>query len=242
MKISQLFHQYTKNFRKRFLDPFDWPEEWKTVYYKTYPRLPVINLSTNTINDGIGLFKTIEKRVSRREFKGGSISLSQLSSLLKYSCGLVDRKTETGRRSYPSAGARFPIEAYCLVLNPGEGLRHGLFHYNIKDHSLEILLEEKITREELEKIASYEFIANSSLIIFLTAVFWRTQNKYGERGYRFVLIETGHIGQNVYLVSEALGLKCCAVGGFRVSDRQIEEYLDIDGNNESIVYTFAIGA
>ena len=65
--------------------------------------------------------------------------------------------------------------------------------------------------------------------------------KYGERGYRFILQESGHIAQNVYLLCEALGLKCCALGGFRISDEQIEKFLGIDGLTESIVYTLVVG-
>jgi len=93
----------------------------------------------------------------------------------------------------------------------------------------------------LDKIATYEFVKDASLIIFQTAVFWRTCIKYGERGYRFVLQESGHIGQNIYLVSEVLNLKCCALGGFRISDEQIEKLLDIDGITESLIYTSVIG-
>ena len=104
-----------------------------------------------------------------------------------------------------------------------------------------MLLTKEINKKDLDQIAIYEFVKDASLIIFLTAVFWRTQNKYKERGYRFVLIEAGHIGQNIYLISEALGLKCCALGGFRISDEQIEKLLDLDGVAESLVYTLVIG-
>jgi SagB-type dehydrogenase family enzyme len=93
----------------------------------------------------------------------------------------------------------------------------------------------------LRQIASYEFVEGASLLIFLTAVFWRTQNKYQERGYRFILQESGHIGQNIHLLCEALNLKCCALGGFRISDEQIEKLLNIDGVTESLVYTLVIG-
>jgi SagB-type dehydrogenase family enzyme len=126
-------------------------------------------------------------------------------------------------------------------MKPGEGLLPGVFHYDVQDHCLETLWKKEFSHEDIEKIASYDFVRDSSLIIFLAAVFWRTQNKYGQRGYRFVLQESGHIGQNIYLISEALNLKCCALGGFRMSDKQIENILAIDGVNESLVYTAVIG-
>ncbi len=248
IKFSQLFHQYTKRFYTPI--PHDsslWPDEWKTTYHKTYPRLPKINLSHTHTEREFDLFEAITKRSSKREMSGGENSLGELSALLKYSCGITSHgvtygsRTGDSRRAQPSGGTRFPIETYCLVIKPGESLEHGLFHYNIPNHYLEKLWSREFTKKDLEQISSYEFAQNASLFIFLTAVFWRTQNKYRERGYRFILQESGHIGQNIYLLSEALNLKCCALGGFRVSDEQIEKLLDIDGVTESLVYTLVIG-
>ncbi len=241
ISYSQLFHQYTKSMHRKIpRDDSLWPEEWKTTYYKVYPRLAKIELKHKERK--FDLFDALKNRQSRREMAGGQISNEELSLLLKYSCG-VTRKAENGdgRRPQPSGGARFPIETYCLITQAGEGLKPGLFHYNIKDHLLEILWDKKFTKEDLDKLATYEFVQDSSVLIFLTAVFWRTQNKYGERGYRFILQESGHIAQNVYLLCEALNLKCCALGGFRISDEQIEKLLGIDGVTESLSYTLAVG-
>lgn len=241
VNFSQLFHQHTKKFRHKIpKDTSLWPDEWKTTYYKTYARLPKIKLKHQEMN--FDLFEAIKKRSSKREMSPEKISLDELSLLLKYSCGITRRtKDGDGRRGHPSGGARYPIETYGLMVSPGQGLKPGFFHYDIKDHQLEMLWQKKITKEDLDQIAVYEFIKDASLIIFLTAVFWRTQNKYKERGYRFILIEAGHIGQNIHLICEALKLKCCALGGFRVSDEQIEKLLGIDGVVESLVYTLVIG-
>ena len=241
INFSEIFHQYTK----RFYNPIPrdsslWPDEWKTTYYKTYPRLAKINLGHK--EKKFDLFEAIKKRSSKRKMTGRAVDLDEFSILLKYACGITG-KLENGdsRRAQPSGGARFPIETYCLIARPGQGLEPGLFHYNVKNHYLETIWSKKFTREDLDKIATYEFVQDASLIIFLTAVFWRTQIKYGQRGYRFIVQESGHIAQNIYLVSEALNLKCCALGGFRVSDEQIEKLLDIDGITESLVYTLVIG-
>ncbi len=241
INLSQIFHQYTKKFHKPIpADSSLWPDEWKTIYYKTYARLSKIELCHEERN--FDLFEAIKKRSSKREFSGGNISIDELSLLLKYSCG-VTRKLENGdgRRAQPSGGARFPIETYCLIVKPGEGLKSGLFHYNVKGHYLELLNEKEFLLKDLDEIAIYDFVKKSSLIIFLTAIFWRNQSKYEERGYRFILQESGHIGQNIYLLSEALNLKCCALGGFKISDEQIEKMLSIDGVTESVVYTLVIG-
>lgn len=241
IKFSQLFHQQSKKFHTPIPgDSSLWPEEWKNTYYKTYSRLPKTNLSHKERE--FDLFRAITQRSSKRDMNGGKLNLDELSVLLQHSCGITGKTREgENRRSQPSGGARYPIEAYCLVVRPGVGLKSGLFHYNVKEHCLETLWDKTFTQEDLDEITSTEFVKEAFLIVFLTAVFGRNQDKYGERGYRFILQESGHIGQNVYLLSEALGLKCCALGGFRISDEQIEKILDIDGVTESLVYTLVIG-
>jgi SagB-type dehydrogenase family enzyme len=247
--FSQLYHQYSKRIRNSI--PYDyslWPDEWRNVYYKIYPRLPKIKLlETNPKYD---LFSAIKSRSSKREFNSEKISLEKLSSLLEYSMGIVREKKDGGksaypsgdkRRAYPSGGARYPIEMYCLIAKAGKGLRNGLFHYDIKNHQLDVLIDKNFNEEDIAKITTYPFIKDSACLIFLTSVFWRSQNKYGQRGYRFCLIEAGHIGQNIYLLCEALNLKCCALGGMRISDETAEKFLNIDGITESLVYALAIG-
>jgi SagB-type dehydrogenase family enzyme len=73
----------------------------------------------------------------------------------------------------------------------------------------------------------------------LTGVFERTILKYGERGYRFVLLEVGHIAQNLCLLAEEMGLGAVCLGGFY--DREVETVLGIDGTDESILYLVAVG-
>ena len=77
------------------------------------------------------------------------------------------------------------------------------------------------------------------MIVFITAVFERSVFKYGDRGYRFVLLEAGHVAQNINLAVTALGLGCVNIGGF--FDRDIDEFLGIDGLTHSSVYLMAIG-
>lgn len=240
--FSQIFHQYSKIIRQNIpLDDSLWPDEWKTVFYKTYPRLPKIKLLDE--KHSYDLFEAIKNRRSRREFGNEKISLEELSGLLKYSVGITAALPELGvsRRAYPSGGGRYPTEIYCLIAKAGEGLKNGLFHYDVKNHQLDVLADKTFSQEEVAKISNYPFAKDSACLIFLTATFWRTQNKYGQRGYRFCLLEAGHIGQNIYLVSEALRLKCCALGGSRIADESAEKVLNIDGITESMVYAFAIG-
>jgi SagB-type dehydrogenase family enzyme len=84
-----------------------------------------------------------------------------------------------------------------------------------------------------------ELALGASLIVFITAIFERSIFKYGDRGYRFVFLEAGHVGQNINLVTNALGLGCTNIGGF--FDRQIDDFLGIDGVTHSTIYMMAIG-
>jgi SagB-type dehydrogenase family enzyme len=80
---------------------------------------------------------------------------------------------------------------------------------------------------------------DASIVIFVTAIFERSTFKYGERGYRFVLLEAGHVAQNVSLAATGLGLGAINIGGY--FDRDMDRVLGLDGVRHSTVYLVAIG-
>lgn len=237
----ETFHKRTKitklapllQLSKKWSDP----SKWEKIYHKAYARFPEVPLPTaHPLKAAFGT--VLKKRMSVREFSKKTVSLKTLSTLLHYSAGQNGEKTnsQNGLRFYPSAGARFPLEVYVLPSNV-ESLEMGLYHYYIKNHSLE-----KLSHLKSANYLHYfnqEWIEQASALIFITAVFKRTTSKYGNRGYRHVLMEAGHMGQNIYLCSSALSLKCCAIGGY--IDNKVNALLDIDETEESIVYVFAIG-
>ncbi|MBI3627633.1 MAG: SagB/ThcOx family dehydrogenase [Candidatus Sungbacteria bacterium] len=237
--FSRLFHSSSKDHAKGHPPiPFEeWPDEWKTIYYKSYPRLPKIDLANISLR--ADFFDLIKQRRSRRDFNREPIMLHELSVLLKHSCGENGIRDNQPLRAQPSAGGRFPIEIYPLIFRPSKDIIAGLYHYNVKTHQLDILEQREFTDAEIDSYFTYPWVKNASVVLLMSAVFWRTQNKYGERGYRYIFIESGHIGQNVYLTTNVLGLKCCALVGTR--DESLERLLNIDGVNESLIYTLAIG-
>ena len=85
-----------------------------------------------------------------------------------------------------------------------------------------------------------DVIESAAAVILITAVFQRTTFKYGERGYRFALIEAGHVAQNIDLIAGALRLPAANLGGF--FDREVEALLDVDGVEQSLVYAVAVGS
>ncbi len=241
--FSKLFHRASKNKDEGgpiiSADISQWPEAWKTIFYKIYERLPVHGLSRKAPERDPGLFSSIRSRKSGRSFASTPISKEELSTLLLYSCGEIAEDESLTKRSQPSGGSRYPVETYVLVFRSQGDLPAGVYHYNVRDHSLECMCVREFTKSDIEKLFVYPWVQDAAAVLVLTGVFPRTKIKYGQRGYRYTLLEAGHIGQNIYLVSGALGLQCCGMGGSY--DTAIEELLDIDGEHESVLYTLAVG-
>ena len=164
------------------------------------------------------------------------MSLAELSHLLHYSSGITDERQ--GLRAAPSAGATYPIEVYAIVNNV-EGLARGTYHYLIESHELEPLREGDF-RNEMSRAALQErMFKQANVIVALSSVFQRTQQRYRERAQRYICFEAGHIAQNTYLEATALGLGACAIGAFY--DEEFNRLLGLDGKNESVLYLLAVG-
>ncbi len=238
--ISDKFHSVTKNKKLNIAMPKNVPQSWIKIHFKTYPRLDRINLGNGKISTS-KLLGTLRKRRSARQFSGLSISKDELFYLLFASCGLtyLGKTFDDSRRSYPSAGARYPLEVYPIILNC-EDIKKGLYHYNVKENSLELLLEENLSKWLIEITGGEKWIANAAVVFIITGVLDRTRIKYGDRGYRYALIETGHLGQNICLLATELGLGTCPIGGF--IDDKINELLDIELQKEFSTYVIAIGS
>ena len=214
------------------------PYVFDRIHFKTYPRMQKIRLLT-PILEPKSLRYCLDKRSSSRNF-GGKMSFQEFSTLLQFGSGISKMRKkdfDSSRRYYPSAGARFPLELYAAVFNIS-GIEKGIYHYNVRDNSLELLLKGNF-RKEIDKAKNQSWTRGCSAMIFVSAVFARTTLKYGERGYRYALLDCGHMAQNFYLTSAALNIGCCTIGGFW--DDKLNELLDIDGENESVIYVIVLG-
>lgn len=238
-KKSDLFHESVKipSFPKN--EKHNTPDSWVKINYKTYPRLNRVILPKPVKNDK-KLIDLLISRRSVRDFSGKSINLGELSSILFYSAGITyieNKNWDVALRAYPSAGARYPLEIYVLINNV-KGIKEGIYHYNVKEHSLELLRKGDFI-STIQNIASQDLLKKANIVMVISAVLDRTRIKYGDRGYRFPFIESGHMSQNFYLVSQALGLGCCTIGGF--IDNEINDLLDFADTSEKTIYLTAIG-
>ena len=186
--------------------------------------------------------KAMRSRVTTREMSPHSLRLNQVAALLHYGYGVTRDKRKSGLlrslRVVPSAGALYPIEIFVHIRNV-QHMPTGLFHYNPLKHHLR-WLRDGIQNDEVARCFVPQTIPrHTSMVIFLTALFERSTFKYDNRGYRFTLLEAGHIAQNINLASSALKLGCKNIGGFY--DREIDAFLQLDGISHSTVYVLAVG-
>lgn len=215
-----------------------WPESWKRVNYKAYPRMEQVLLPIPSLQKW-SLSKALANRESKRKFTMDNIKIKDLSSLLYFSAGLkslVLKKNEN-RRFYPSAGARYPLEIYPFVFHV-ENIKPAIYHYHLKSHSLEKILAEPFYKDTMKQF-SQPWIHRASVLFVISAIFDRTEGKYGDRGLRHVYTEYGHIAQNISLIAEELGLGCCSIGGF--VDDGLNTQIDFDKIDESVIGVIAVG-
>ncbi len=82
------------------------------------------------------------------------------------------------------------------------------------------------------------FMARGAVIFIWSAVMRRNMAKYGHRGSRYILLDAGHICQNLLLAAEAIGRKACPVGAF--FDDELNQLLGLDDEEETVLY-LAVG-
>jgi len=197
---------------------------------------PPISLPDPRLKGEMSLEEAILNRRSRRDFGDSALALAEVSQILWAAQGITD---ETGLRAAPSAGALYPLDLYLVVGERGvEELEEGVYHYLPQSHSLQLTLAGDV-RQTLARLSVEQmFIAEAPLSLLITAEYERTTKKYGERGVRYVHMEAGHVGQNVYLQAEALGLGTVTVGAFQ--DEEISQALDLPSSYRPL-YVMPIG-
>lgn len=216
-----------------------WPDSWKRIYFKGYPRFEKYPLEKTINFKNVNIFDVILKRKSSRDSQKLPLSRKKLSLLLLG--GAITRIEGDifydSYRAYPSAGARYPLEIY-LIIQRVSGFKSGIYHYHVRTHSLEYLWN--ISKRDLLKcFPGQKFVSESRTVIIITAIMSRLTGKYSERSYRYALIESGHLAQNFYLIAQAIEVGVCALGGF--NDKKIIEILDLNLNKDEIpLYCIAI--
>jgi SagB-type dehydrogenase family enzyme len=228
-------HQQTRN---TLLGPVGrkwWPATRKTRRTKAYagrerialpaPASPGVRSLADVIGDDRGAVG----------FAGEALGLADLSRLLHFTNGVTDPPM---LRAAPSAGALYAGEIY-LVAERVTGLESGVYYYLPPSHALVRIRQGpgiEVVRHALERPGQ---IASAPVVLLLTNVFGRYGWRYANRGYRYALIDTGHIGENLRLVARSAGLVDTALPRFH--DERLNELLGIDGRQEAVCAVHAVG-
>lgn len=240
LDLVRLYHLNSSRIRSKQPEPIDY--ERQPFVRRTYLGAHRIDLPGRDFELPVSLGSALSQRRSRREFQPNTLKLELLGRLLYASYGVTHKYVEAGHfatlRSSPSAGGLCPLELY-LVAQQIEGLADGIYHYDSWGHQLEQLREGAFHEKLAGMMIGQPYLSQANLVVCITAVFERETWKYGERGYRYVLLEAGHVCQNLYLVAAALGLSAVSVGGF--FDHEVNRLLCLPEGEEDTVYLCCIG-
>jgi SagB-type dehydrogenase family enzyme len=209
---------------------------------KSYPDARTIVLAQERYT---GEFpRVLQERRTWRKFGPQAVPKEIVGRLLHLSFGVQGwlRIPEGGRfaqKTSPSGGALHPAEAYLLAQNV-HSIPRGIYHYDAVGHRLQEI-RRGVTPAEIQKLlAGQWWFRDAALVVFLTAVFRRTQWKYDyPRAYRAVLAEVGHLCQTFCLTATWLDLAPFCTMAF--ADTRIEQALNVDGISESVLYAMGAG-
>ena len=203
---------------------------------------PVINLKIPADLDipSLDLRTAIESRRSIRSYEKTSLRLDELSFLLWCTQGVKQVHGSAATfRTVPSAGARHAFETYLLV-NDVEDLTPGLYRYLALSHTLQQVLSDPALHIGIAHAClDQDFIMRSNVVFLWTAVPYRMTWRYGERGYRDLHLDAGHVCQNLYLAALAIGCGVCAIAAF--DDDLMAAILGIDGKTQFLIYMATVG-
>jgi SagB-type dehydrogenase family enzyme len=191
-----------------------------------------LNLPAPMFKGRVSLETTIKNRRTIRSFTSEQLTLEQVSQLLFAAQGITE--DQGFKRSVPSAGALYPLDVYAVMGTGGAvGIKEGIYHYEPKEHAVSLLYEGDFRYELARACLQQMWMRSAPLTLVVCAEYARVCSKYGARGTRYAHMEAGHIGQNIFLQAEALGLGAGIVGAF--SDEDVLNIMKIPRAHEPLV-------
>lgn len=178
----------------------------------------------------------------------GPFALPVLSRILFATNGVtaiaVGGEQQMFFRAAPSAGALYPTDLYVLVRDHAD-IPDGVYYFHVRDHALIEVYPKGLGPggdQMFERLARACFndpvVAQASVAVVATAVYWRSAWRYGERAYRRCLLDTGHVLGNFDVIAPRMGVGLTAIGGF--VDDEVAELLAIPVEKEGILGVFPL--
>lgn len=190
------------------------------------------------------------QRRSVRSYQAQGLALAQVGELLRLAYTITDSSNLSlglpPTRNIASGGGLYPIDVY-LVSRRIEGLRPGVYHYNLGQECLERLPGLDDPQEVEQRVGDAFFTAqkvdmqypNASGYLVLGGVLNRVCFKYLDRGLRFALLDAGAIMHSLYLASTALGIGCCGMGSY--DDDLTNRLIGFRGTAQQVLGVAVIG-
>jgi len=191
-----------------------------------------MNLPKPRLKGEVSVEQAIKHRRTIRSFSSKPLTLEHLSQILWAAQGITGDRGY--KRSAPSGGALYPMDIYAIVGDNGvKGLKAGIYHYDPHKHSALLITEGDLRKDIARSSLSQMWMAKAPLNLVITSEYSRITSKYGARGERYAMIEAGHIGQNIFLQAEALGLRAGIVGAFH--DKDVNRVMKINRSHEPLL-------
>ncbi|WP_242873034.1 SagB/ThcOx family dehydrogenase [Clostridium magnum] len=214
---------------------------------KSYdPSSKIINLPkvSEEVVKKQNIYECIKERRSTRFYKDESMSLEELSYLL-WTTQVITGTNKAGLtlRTVPCSGATHSFETYLFIMQM-QGIQNGVYRYLPVEHKLLFMFEldgidQKIDEITLEQPFVPNFIKKAAVIFAWSTIPYRSEWKFDITAHKKILIDIGHVCQNLYLASESVGAGTCAIGIY--DQRMIDELLGLDGDEEFVIYLAAVG-
>jgi SagB-type dehydrogenase family enzyme len=187
------------------------------------------------------IYKCMKTRRSRRKYTNKPVSLKELSFLLWATQG-IDRVTDNNYatlRPVPSGGARHAFETYLAVLNV-EGLKSGMYRYLPLSHKLLYMYEDgNIGEKVISATLDQKFAGLGAVTFIWSCIPYRSEWRYSFSAHKTMLLDAGHVCQNLYLACEAAACGTCAIAAY--DQKLTDELIRVDGEDEFSIYIAPVG-
>jgi SagB-type dehydrogenase family enzyme len=188
----------------------------------------------------IDLLSAINNRRSHRKFLDDPLTLEEISFLLWATQGIRNIANEAvAYRTVPSAGCRHALETYLCVLNV-TGLEEGIYRYLPVEHQLlEVSKANNLSEKIVEATLYQPFTGNAPVTFIWTTIPYRMEWRYDIAAHKVILLDAGHVCQNLYLASAAIGGGTCAIAAYH--QELLDTLIGVDGQNEFAIYLAPVG-
>ncbi len=172
------------------------------------------------------------------------MTIEELSYLLWATQGISGtNKAGLTLRTVSCSGATHTFETYLFIMRI-EGITAGIYQYLPVEHKLLFMFElaeidQKIDEITLEQPFVPNFAKKAAVVFAWSRTPYRSEWKYDVSAHKKILIDIGHVCQNLYLASESVGAGACAIGIY--DQKLIDEILELDGEEEFVLYLAAVG-